>query len=58
MGEFVRIPAADGGSTETQLVLEPQFIDFDYETPPAPVANAELASQAKSAPAANKLDTN
>ncbi len=44
VGEFVATPAADGGSTETQLVLEPQFFDFDYESPPTPVANAEPTS--------------
>ena len=47
-----------GGSTETQLVLEPRFFDFDYEAPPASVVNAEPASLAKSAPAANKPDAN
>lgn len=56
--EPVAISAAAGGTTEPQMVLEPQFFDFDYETAPASLATAQPALEPKSAPGAHKLAAN
>jgi len=56
--EDVTTPKAASKSTKVQAVLEPQFYDLDYETPVAPVAKAEPASETKSAPVANGLAAN
>ena len=58
MPEDVTTPTAASKSTKVQAVLKPRFYDFDYETPPAPVAKAKPARETKSAPVANGLAAN
>lgn len=56
--EEVATPAAASKSTKVQELLEPRFYDFDHETPPAPVAKAQPAVEAKPASAANGVAAN
>ena len=58
MPEDVTTPTAASKSTKVQAVLKPRFYDFDYETPPAPVAKAKPTRETKSAPVANGLAAN